>query len=60
MLKRLLLPTDGTPASLESILAGVNLARADASVIGLYVAPPFPHRIERSGDKAYRIWKQRQ
>ena len=42
MFKRILLPTDGSPASQQAILAGVALAReTGAEVIGLTVVPPF-------------------
>lgn len=42
MFKRILLPTDGSPASQRAVLAGVDFARdAGAEVIGLTVVPPF-------------------
>lgn len=42
MFKRILIPTDGSPASQRAILAGVALAReTGAAVVGLTVVPPF-------------------
>lgn len=42
MFKRILIPTDGSPASQRAILAGVELAReTGAEVIGLTVVPSF-------------------
>lgn len=42
MFKRILLPTDGSPASQRAVLAGVAFAReTGAEVIGLTVIPPF-------------------
>jgi len=42
MFKRILIPTDGSPASQRAILAGAALAReTGAEIIGLTVTPPF-------------------
>ena len=42
MFKRILLPTDGSPASQRAVLAGAAFAReTGAEVIGLTVVPPF-------------------
>lgn len=42
MFKRILLPTDGTPASLKAIVAAMDFAKSiNATVVGLYVIPPF-------------------
>jgi len=42
MFKHLLLPTDGTPASLKAIVATIAFAKSiNATVTGLYVIPPF-------------------
>ena len=42
MFKRILIPTDGSPASQRAILAGAALAKETrAEIIGLTVTPPF-------------------
>ena len=42
MFKRILLPTDGTPASSKAIVDAIAFAKSiNASVTGLYVIPPF-------------------
>jgi nucleotide-binding universal stress UspA family protein len=44
MFSRILIPTDGSAASADTVLAGIGFARKfDAEVVGVFVAPAFQY-----------------
>lgn len=67
MFKNLLIPTDGSPASVKAALNGVRLAQAlGARIVAFYAAPPatpieyrgvIPVRFTKTGEHAKRIEK---